>query len=61
MVSRLNRIYGAVAAFPLFLIWLNLSWMMILIGAEMTHSFQSLKEHINRKKKEKEERLRLKV
>lgn len=61
MVSRLNRIYGAVAAFPLFLIWLNLSWMMILIGAEMTHSFQSLKAHIDRKKKEKEERLRIKA
>lgn len=40
MVSRLNSVYGAFAAFPLFLIWLNLSWTVILIGAKLTYAFQ---------------------
>lgn len=40
MVSRLNTIYGIIAAFPLFLIWLNISWTIVLLGAEVTHAFQ---------------------
>ena len=31
--SSLNLIYGAFAAVPLFLLWINLSWMIILGGA----------------------------
>lgn len=31
--SSLNLIYGAFAAVPLFLLWINLSWMVILGGA----------------------------
>ena len=40
MVSRLNAVYGAFAAFPLFLIWLNVSWTVLLIGAKLTNAFQ---------------------
>jgi len=30
-----NKIYGAVAAFPVFLIWVYLSWLVILFGASV--------------------------
>ena len=37
--------YGAFAAIPLFLIWLNISWMVILVGAEISHAFQYVSEY----------------
>lgn len=39
-VSRLNAVYGAFAAIPLFLIWMNISWTIILVGAEISHAYQ---------------------
>jgi membrane protein len=39
-VTRLNAIYGAFAAVPLFMIWLNIGWYIILIGAELSYAFQ---------------------
>ena len=41
-VARLNTVYGVIAAIPLFLIWLNFSWQIIIYGAELTYSFQNL-------------------
>ena len=41
-VSRLNTIYGAVAAIPLFMFWLNFGWFTILIGAELSYAFQNV-------------------
>lgn len=41
-VSRLNAIYGAVAAIPLFMFWLNFGWFIILIGAELSYAFQNV-------------------
>ena len=40
LVSKYNAIYGSFAALPLFLIWLQLSWMIVLIGAEIAHAHQ---------------------
>lgn len=40
MVSRLNGIYGAFAAVPLFMVWVNIGWFIILIGAELSYAFQ---------------------
>lgn len=40
LVTRLNGIYGTFAAVPLFMIWLNISWNIILIGAEVSYAFQ---------------------
>lgn len=39
-VSRMNTVYGAFAAIPLFLVWMNVSWTIILIGAEISHAYQ---------------------
>ncbi len=45
LVSRIDAVYGAFAAIPLFLIWLNISWMVILVGAEISHAFQYVSEY----------------
>ena len=40
MVTRLNGIFGAFAAVPLFMVWINIGWFIILIGAELSYAFQ---------------------
>ncbi|MCI1640213.1 MAG: YihY/virulence factor BrkB family protein [Bacteroidales bacterium] len=44
-VTRLNAIYGAVAAIPLFMFWLNFGWFIILFGAELSYAFQSVDDY----------------
>ena len=39
--SSYTVIYGAFAAFPLFLLWLFLSWNIVLIGGVIVHSLSS--------------------
>jgi membrane protein len=36
-----NLIYGSLAALPLFMIWLFISWMALLIGAEISFVLQN--------------------
>ena len=36
LVTRLNGVYGTFAAIPLFMVWLNISWNIILMGAELS-------------------------
>lgn len=38
-VTSYNAIYGSFAALPLFLIWLQFSWIIVLFGAEIAHAF----------------------
>jgi len=40
-VSKYNAIYGSFAALPLFLVWLQISWLIVLFGAEMMFSIQN--------------------
>ena len=44
-VGRLNQAYGLLAAIPLFLIWLNFSWQIIIYGAQLTYSFQNVDQY----------------
>jgi len=44
-VGRLNQAYGLLAAVPLFLIWLNFSWQIIIYGAQLTYSFQNVDQY----------------
>lgn len=39
-LSSYGAIYGSFAALPLFLIWLNLSWMIVLAGAELAYQIE---------------------
>lgn len=39
-VSRLNAVYGVIAAIPLFLIWLNYSFQIVMYGAQLTYALQ---------------------
>ncbi len=40
-VAGYNAIYGSFAALPLFLIWLQLSWMIVLFGAALSAAHQN--------------------
>ena len=42
-VSRYNAIYGSVAALPMFLLWLQISWTICLFGAELTYAGQNIR------------------
>lgn len=44
-IMKANPIYGSLAALPLFLFWLNLSWMFLLYGCELSHACQNIREH----------------
>ena len=41
-VSRLNGVYGALAAIPLFLMWLNFSWQIIIYGEQLCYGLQNV-------------------
>jgi len=41
-VVQYNAIYGSFAVFPLFLIWLQLSWLIVLYGAELSFACQNV-------------------
>ncbi|MCF7892413.1 MAG: YihY/virulence factor BrkB family protein [Candidatus Omnitrophica bacterium] len=41
-VSKFNAIYGSFAALPLFLIWLQISWLIVLLGAEISFADQNV-------------------
>jgi membrane protein len=41
-VSQYNAIYGSFAALPLFIIWVQLSWQIVLFGAKISYSTQNI-------------------
>ena len=41
-VAKYNAIYGGFAALPLFLIWLQVSWFIVLFGAEISFAHQNV-------------------
>ena len=41
-VSRLNAVYGVFAAIPLFMVWLNIGWFIVLLGSELSYVFQNV-------------------
>jgi len=41
-ISKYNTIYGSFAALPLLLLWMQLSWFIVLIGVQLSFSFQNI-------------------
>ena len=41
-VSVYNAIYGSFAALPLFLLWLQFSWICLLYGAEISYAYKNI-------------------
>jgi membrane protein len=44
--SKSNPIYGSFAALPLFLMWLQFSWYILLLGAEVAFASQNMRLYI---------------
>lgn len=44
-VSRYNTIYGSFAALPLMLLWMQISWLIILFGAEISFANQNVENY----------------
>jgi len=44
-VTKFNAIYGSFAALPLFLIWLQMSWLIVLGGAEVSCAHQTMNQY----------------
>lgn len=45
MVAKQSAVYGVLAAIPLFMVWLNLGWTIVLYGAELSYAFQNVDKH----------------
>jgi membrane protein len=41
-VTKYGAIYGGFAVLPLFMIWLQISWLIVLFGAEITFAHQNV-------------------
>jgi membrane protein len=44
-VARYNAIYGSFAALPLFLFWVQISWWIVLFGAELSFASQNVRSY----------------
>ena len=44
-VARYNALYSTFAAIPLFLVWLFISWIVVLFGAELAAAHDSPMQH----------------
>lgn len=48
LLARNNAIYGSFAALPFFLIWLQLSWMIVLFGSQIAYAHQHVRQYVMR-------------
>ena len=46
--TKYNAIYGSFAQLPLFLIWLYISWILVLLGAEISFAVQHMGSAVRR-------------
>jgi membrane protein len=43
--AKYGAIYGSFAALPLFLLWLQISWLVVLFGAELSFAHQNVETY----------------
>lgn len=43
--NRLNGVFGALAAIPFLMMWLNISWFIVLFGVELSYAFQNVETY----------------
>lgn len=44
-MAKNNAIYGSFAALPLFLVWVQISWLIVLFGAEISFAHQNVETY----------------
>ncbi len=44
-ITKLSAIYGSFAAIPLFIVWLQSSWIVVLLGAELSFANQNVSRY----------------
>ena len=44
-VAKYNAVYGSFAALPLFFVWMQLSWLIVLFGAEIAFAHQNVETY----------------
>ena len=44
-VTRLSAVFGAFAAVPLFMAWINIGWFINLIGAQISYAYQNVNNY----------------
>jgi membrane protein len=44
-ISKLSAIYGSFAAVPLLILWLQSSWIIVLLGAELSFANQNIAQY----------------
>jgi len=44
-VMRWGTLYGTIAFIPLFLMWLQITWLIVLMGAELSFAYQNIENY----------------
>jgi len=44
-LAKYNTIYGTFAVLPIFFIWLYISWLIVLIGAQLSYAIQNVRSY----------------
>ncbi len=44
-LSSYNAVYGAFAVIPLLLLWMQISWLIVLLGAELSYAVQNAEDY----------------
>lgn len=44
-VWKMNTLYGGIAIIPLFLLWLQITWLIVLMGAEISFAYQNIENY----------------
>jgi membrane protein len=47
VISKYSAIYGSFAAIPLFLLWAQTSWLILLFGAKLSYAIQNVTHYEN--------------